>query len=210
MRLKSVGKNPNKPMIALDEAGNKIWYFAEAKPYIDAKQITEGDEVEIQTLEQEREGVKVIVSIKKLGATTTAPAATTNSAPKCSECSYPLKDARYSKCWKCNQKAKEGGVVANSSEFKCEVCGKGLKDGKYKKCFTCNQNKAVNTTQVATTVKTEPKKSVYTLSTQESIERQNVNNAVSRSLIALQGTIDVNNIADVIDVLWKKYHSKLK
>ena len=78
----------------------------------------------------------------------------------------------------------------------CEDCGKKLKDAKYKKCYTCNQK--------------NPVKSKTALSTQQSIEKQNINNAVSRALISLQGHVDVNNIGGIIDSLWKKFSSKLK
>lgn len=200
MKLQTIGKNPNKPMLALDEQGKKIWYFAEKPAYDSAKaNLQEGDVIEIKLADQEREGLQVITFIKKIGTDNTPPPEKGGEGHKCSECGYPLKDAKYTKCYNCNQKAKENKPT--SSDFpKCIDCGKALKDSKYKKCYVCNQKNPVKT----------EKKSVYTLSTQESIECQNTNNAVSRSLICLQGQIDRNDICDVIDMLWDKFHSKLK
>ena len=203
MKLKTVGKNPNKPMIALDEEGKKIWYFAEKPAYDSAKQnLQEGDEVEIKLADQERDGLKIIAFIKKAGTNNT-PLPEKTEGKKCTECGYALKDDKYSKCYLCNQKAKgnkEKEVITPTDSPKCIDCGKELKDSKYKKCYACNQKNPAKT----------EKKSTYTLSTQESIERQNVNNAVSRSLIALQGQVELNSICDVIDMLWDKFHSKLK
>lgn len=203
MKLKTVGKNPNKPMIALGEEGKKIWYFAEKPAYDSAKQnLQEGDEIEIKLADQERDGLKVITFIKKTG-TVTPPDKPTETGHKCTECGYALKDDKYSKCYLCNKKAKANKTIEEKTPInssKCIDCGKELKDSKYKKCYTCNQKNPVKA----------EKKSTYTLSTQESIERQNVNNAVSRSLIALQGQVELNSICDVIDMLWEKFHSKLK
>ena len=80
-------------------------------------------------------------------------------------------------------------------KYVCEDCGKELKDDKYKKCYPCNKKNPVKTTGNSTT--------------QQSIERQNVNNAVSRALISLQGQVDINNIGTLIDTLWTKFRSKL-
>ena len=97
---------------------------------------------------------------------------------------------------------KKGGQSApkkeasNSGKPTCEDCGKGLKDDKYKKCFECNKKKPTPTETAS--------------SKATSIEKQNVNNAVSRTLIGLQGQIDINNVLGVIDTLWEKYYSKLK
>lgn len=204
MKLNRIGKNPNDMLVAIDEEGKKIWYAATEAVYNNAKAINEGTEIEIIVSDQERAGLKIITFIKKAGTSTPAPNSLDKGHPdiRCTECGYALKDAKYTKCYNCNQKAKNDSTVKNfsSDSPKCIDCGKALKDSKYKKCFTCNQKNPVK----------PEKKSVYTSSTQESIERQNVNNAVSRSLIALQGRVDLNTIGDVIDILWEKFHSKLK
>lgn len=241
MKLNRAGKNPLDMMIAIDDDnGKKLWYAAEKEAYNVAKQLNEGDEVEIKIGDSKRKEMSVITFIKKVGTTGT-PAAVNSNSPKCSKCGYALKDDKYDKCYLCNQKAKNDDAVENFSSDapKCSDCGKALKDAKYSKCYLCNQKTKENKTTVEKTttdspkcidcgkelkdtkyskcylcnqknpVKTE-KKTTYTLSTQESIERQNVNNAVSRSLIALQGQINLNTIGDVIDMLWEKFYSKLK
>ena len=40
---------------------------------------------------------------------------------------------------------------------------------------------------------------------QESIKRQAIGHMVSRTLISMQGTVDVNNVCGIIDTLYKKY-----
>lgn len=195
MKFKTVGSK--KIMIALDEEGKKIWYYASQKAYEGAKQyLKEGDEVEISLAEEEKDGLKVITFIKKVGQSGSSPEK--EAQFKCTECGCSLKDAKYTKCWNCNQKGKNDDTVKNfdSNTPKCIECGKELKDSKYKKCYACNQKNPVK-------IETASNRAT-------SIEKQNVNNAVSRSLIALQGQLDLNNIVEVIDTLWAKYYSKLK
>ena len=197
MKLKTVGKNPNKPMIALEEEGKKIWYFAEKQAYDNAKaNLKEGDEIEIKIAEQEKDGLKIITFIKKAGVVVT-PSANDNS-PKCTECGYALKDANYTKCYICNQKAKNDNTVKNfsSDSPKCIDCGKVLKDSKYKKCYTCNQKNPV-----------KQEKSSFD---GELSKRQTIAHAVSRSLMTLQGRVDRNDICEIIDMLWAKFSEKLK
>lgn len=75
-------------------------------------------------------------------------------------------------------------------EKTCADCGKKLKDDKYDKCYTCNQK--------------SPTKS-YSKSTEDSISRQNANHATSRTLLALQGQVDINNIFDIAKKLHEMY-----
>ena len=117
----------------------------------------------------------------------------------CIECNAVLKDGTYKKCYTCNQRAKSGGAPATTASggFTCIDCGKTLKDGKYKKCFTCNQKSPVQTGE-GSSAKTE------------SIEKQNVNNATSRTLLALQGRVDRNDILVVAETIWQFYYKKLQ
>lgn len=85
--------------------------------------------------------------------------------------------------------------TAPQSKFVCEDCGKALKDGTYKKCYTCNQKKPSSSE--------EKDKS-------SSIEKQNCNNATSRTLVALQGQVDINNILEIADKIWNFYYKKLQ
>jgi len=197
MKFKTVGAK--NAMIALDENGKKVWYHTYQKVYEGAKKyLKEGDEVEISLAEEEKEGLKVITFIKKIGQSVPKPQPSNTGKPTCEDCGAELKDSKYKKCWKCNQKAQNDATVKNLSSDtpKCTECGKVLKDSKYTKCFTCNQK--------------NPVEKETTSSRATSIEKQNVNNAVSRTLIALQGRVDRNDICEVIDMLWDKFYSKLK
>ena len=80
----------------------------------------------------------------------------------------------------------------SSDKFTCGKCGKAMKDDTYEFCYTCNQ--------------AEPKKS-YGKSPEEqaTIKRQAIGHMTSRSLIALQGHIDPNNITGIMETLYKKY-----
>ena len=44
---------------------------------------------------------------------------------------------------------------------------------------------------------------------QESIKRQAIMHAVSRTLIAMQGLVDINNVCGFIDTLYSKYQEKV-
>ncbi len=98
----------------------------------------------------------------------------------------------------------QGGVKTSEKEKTtspdrnptCSDCGKVLKDNKYEKCFTCNQ-------------KNPKKKTIgrYNKSPEvsESIKRQAIGHMTSRSLIALQGQVDINNIQEIAESIYKMY-----
>ena len=96
-------------------------------------------------------------------------------------------------------KAGQGGGVTNSTVSNtvptCKDCGKELKDAKYEKCYTCNKKNPA------------PKSGSYgkTPEVQESIKRQAIGHMTSRSLIAMQGQVDPNNIVGLIETLYAKY-----
>lgn len=93
-------------------------------------------------------------------------------------------------------KAGQGGTTpVQSTEPKCEDCGKVLKDSKYNKCYTCNQKKP---TKTGGSYGKSPE-------VQESIKKQAIAHATSRTLIALQGQVDRNDITSVMEVIYKKY-----
>jgi len=198
MKFKTVGAKST--MIALDENGKKVWYHTYQKVYDGAKQyLREGDEVEISLAEEEKAGLKVITFIKKVGQTTTPKEQPTDSnAPKCEVCGKVLKDAKYTLCYTCNQKAANDTAVKNFSDDapKCTVCGKIMKDSKYSVCYACNQK--------------EPYKTETPSSKSTSIEKQNANKCTSNALIGLQGQYGLNEICDIIDTLWDKFYEKLK
>lgn len=242
MTLNSIGKNPNKPMISLnDENGSKVWYFVAQKAVYDfvKENIQPGDKVEIATGPQKRDALQVLISIKKVGGVNPPVSAPTTEGKKCSECGYALKDDKYDKCYLCNKKAKEAGeqsakTPTDAPKFTCSECGTELKDGKYKKCYNCNQ-KAKNDEEVKNVTSDSPKcidcgkvlkdskytkcyvcnqknpeKTTQKSSTSESIEKQNANKCTSNALIGLQGRYGLNEVCDIIDMLWDKFYEKLK
>jgi len=78
----------------------------------------------------------------------------------------------------------------------CEDCGKELKDDKYKKCYNCNKKNPVKKSTGTYTKSPE---------VQQSIKRQAIGHMTSRSLIALTGQVDVNNIEEIAESLYKLY-----
>lgn len=108
----------------------------------------------------------------------------------CEVCGKSLKDDKYKKCYTCNQ-----NKSTISDKPKCQDCGKELKDDKYKKCYECNKKNPVKS---GGSYNKSPE-------VQDSIKRQAIGHMTSRSLIALQGQVDPNNITGLMEVLYKKY-----
>jgi hypothetical protein len=107
---------------------------------------------------------------------------------------YTEENGKYN----CTRIEKIGGSSASKSATtdgkpKCSDCGKELKDDKYKKCYTCNKKNP------------SPKTTDRTSAVNESIKRQAIGHMTSRSLVALQGTLDPNTIQDIIRTLYKLY-----
>ena len=226
--MKLVRINQAKDMIQVDiPEGNGTWAFCTPQVKIQAQTLTLGDEVNLtytfdngacditaisKTGGNVDNGFKCIECGKVLKDGTYKKCYTCNQAGgsskpatgfNCIECNAVLKDGTFKKCYNCNQKAKGQGTGAQSpytppatTGFKCSDCGKALKDGNYKKCFICNQKNPVKTESGST------EKS-------ESIERQNCNNATSRTLLALQGRVDRNDILAVAETIWQFYYKKL-
>lgn len=94
--------------------------------------------------------------------------------------------------------AENEALVQEEGKFYCEDCKKELKDDKYKKCYACNQK---NPTKKANG------KGDFD---QDTSVRQTVAHSVSRMLIALQGQVEVNNIADVFSTLFDEVYGKVK
>lgn len=85
----------------------------------------------------------------------------------------------------------QGGSM---DEYKCIRCGTKLKDNTYKTCYNCSME-----------IRKELSNSPEEKNKQDSIKRQAIGHMTSRSLIALQGQVDVNNINSIIESLYKKY-----
>ena len=88
-----------------------------------------------------------------------------------------------------------GGSPAQSpanTELICPDCGKA-KEAKYEKCWSCNKkNPSSKTKDRGSDVNT-------------SIKRQAIGHMTSRSLIAMQGHVDPNNIVGLVETLYAKY-----
>jgi len=78
--------------------------------------------------------------------------------------------------------------------YKCEDCGAPLKDNKYKKCYTCNKKNPVS-----------GYKGESGTTKDNLIKREAIGHMASRSLVALQGHVDPNNIHDIIKKLYTTY-----
>ncbi len=234
--MKLVRINQAKDMIQVDiPEGNGTWAFCTPQVKIQAQGLTLGDEVNLtytfdngacditaisKTGGNVDNGFKCIECGKVLKDGTYKKCYTCNQASKgtgatkqptgfnCIECNAILKDGTFKKCYNCNQKAKGQGTGAQSSYTPpketntgtggiCEDCGATVKDSKYKKCYTCNQKKPAGGSTTSSSGKSE------------SIERQNCNNATSRTLLALAGQLDRNDILAVAETIWQFYYKKL-
>ena len=98
-----------------------------------------------------------------------------------------------------SQDVKKGATAPSESKTgkpTCSDCGVELKDAKYTKCWACNKKNPAKKTGGSYGKTPE---------VQESIKRQAIGHMTSRSLIALQGHVDINNIQEVAASLYKKY-----
>lgn len=158
-----------KVMIRFLELGGKtgVWTSCSqaVKDYA-SKNFKSGDEVHVQYEDGENNMLHVSRIEKgagsdvKGGATASSASTTNTGKPTCSDCGVEVKDAKYTKCYACNQKnpaSKSKGASGRSPE--------------------------VN----------------------ESIKRQAIGHMTSRSLIALQGHVDPNNLAGIAETLYKKF-----
>jgi len=82
--------------------------------------------------------------------------------------------------------------------YVCADCGSKLKDNSYETCYKCSmiRRERENTSPEG-------------MDKQKSIRAQAIGNMVSRSLISLQGTFDINNIGTVIDALYEHYERNI-
>jgi hypothetical protein len=133
-------KSDNKAFKLSDEN----WYNVNADVISSLEKLSKGDEV-VVTYEKKNtsRNVSNLINAKSAPSAKETPKSSTGFA--CSECGAELKDGKYKKCYKCNQKSPKDTTPApeqeSNSEFKCEDCGASLKDGKYKKCYKCGKKK---------------------------------------------------------------------
>jgi ferredoxin len=85
-------------------------------------------------------------------------------------------------------------VVKSNGEFACAKCGAKLKDGTYKTCYTCSME-----------IRKQTENSPEEKTKQDSIKRQAIGHMTSRTLIALQGHVDPNNVNAIAESIYKKY-----
>lgn len=112
---------------------------------------------------------------------------------------YTNVDGKYN----CTRIEKVGGTPTSQRETttdgkpKCTDCGKELKDNKYSKCYLCNKKNPVKSTGTKTYTKSPE--------VQESIKRQAIGHMTSRTMIALQGHIDPNNVHEIAESIYNTY-----
>lgn len=82
--------------------------------------------------------------------------------------------------------------------YVCADCGAKLKDNSYETCYKCSMIR-----------REKENTSPEGMDKQKSIRAQAIGNMVSRSLISLQGTFDINNIGTVIDSLYEHYERNI-
>jgi len=105
--MKLVKIAAKKSMLAFDFQGNgeKTWTVCSKKVYDFVKaNFKEGDYVSPTFGDKEQDGMKYVTLVKKGAQGAPAKTAADDGKPKCEDCGYPLKDAKYKKCYKCNQK----------------------------------------------------------------------------------------------------------
>jgi len=96
-----------------------------------------------------------------------------------------------------NSGTKTPASEASSGKPTCSDCGKELKDAKYTKCWACNQKNPASKKSSGSYGKSPE--------VQESIKRQAIGHMTSRTLIALQGHIDPNNVTTLAETIYKKF-----
>lgn len=111
-----------KDMIQLAEGTNspKWYWMSSAVQGFAHKAIKAGDEVTIEGNE-EKDNLTIITRISKAGAGSSQKKETTKSDTgfKCEDCKCDLKDGKYKKCFKCNEKnpsKSTGGGYSKSPE----------------------------------------------------------------------------------------------
>jgi len=87
---------------------------------------------------------------------------------------------------------------SSTSEFICKDCGATMKNGDYETCYKCSMAR-----------REKEKNSPEGMEKQKSIRSQAIGHMVSRSLISLQGSVDINNIMSIIDTLFEHYNKNI-
>ena len=186
-----------KNMVMINNGIGDTWYWLTPNVQKFISNFSVGQEVEI-TIE-EKNGKNLVSFIKTLGDSLKKEVKEV-SGFKCEDCKSILKDNKYPTCYNCSMKRKEkvdsnfkSEVIKEEkiAEFKCSECGTKLNDSTYPTCYTCSMKLKAATNK-------SPQQ-------QESIKRQAIGHAVSRSLISLQGHIDLNNIYEVSEKLYRHY-----
>jgi hypothetical protein len=86
----------------------------------------------------------------------------------------------------------------STGEYTCADCGKPMKNNDYETCYTCSMAR-----------REKEKNSPEGIEKQKSIRSQAIGHMVSRSLISLQGSVDINNIKSIIDTLFEHYATNI-
>lgn len=198
MIFKHICKKANKYLAKIEVDGKDKWFTVTQAVYNFAtKNFEEGSEVDVQytTKNGQYFATKIMTAGSGEEKVEEVPEETIDYV--CEDCGAELKNGKYKKCYTCNKKNPSKRKTSASQDApSCSDCGKELKDNKYEKCYSCNQK---NPSKKETgTYKKSPE-------VQESIKRQAIGHMTSRSLIALTGQVDVNNIEEIAESLYKLY-----
>lgn len=201
-KIKAFSKAKN--MVMITENSKDTWYWLTPKVQTFVGNFHVGQEIEF-TME-EKNGKNLINFIKATGDVSKAEVKSevkvkeSSTAFKCEDCSAVLKDNKYPTCYTCSMKRK-AAVDSNFkpevikeekiTEYKCTECGVGLANDSYSTCYTCSMKLKVATNK-------SPQQ-------QDSIKRQAIGHMTSRTLISLQGHIDLDNIYKVSEKLYAHY-----
>jgi len=152
-----------------------------------------GDEVKVTYTEEN--GKYNATRIEKIGGGTDNAETRTDGKPTCTDCGKELKDNKYTKCYLCNKKSPVKSEASTEGKYVCADCGATLKDDKYKKCYTCNQKNPAP----------KSKSLDGKFRTPEQITKDEIGHMTARTMVALAGVVDPNNVTDVMRKIYKVY-----
>jgi hypothetical protein len=173
-----VGVSDKKNLVKIDHNQKVSWFKVTTDEVTKVVEtLKDGDNVDIKF--NVVNGTQVLTSINKLDASSSEPPV----KPKIGEVNnFDIPPTTPTK---------ENNMT--QPVYTCSKCGKVLKDDKYEKCYTCNQEERL---AAGSNRGTE---------VNDSIKKQAIGHAVSRSLMSLQSHLTLDNIEEVVTKLYKTY-----
>lgn len=192
MSTKIIGFSKAKNMVKLNDGSGEVWYWLTPRVQQFISNLGEGMDVDFEV--EEKQGKKIINFIKQSGQ---GPSQVSTGF-SCSKCGATLKDDKYPTCYTCSMKEREAKALGKSTEksigFVCADCGAPLKDNTYETCYKCSMAK-----------REKEGTSPQGRSKDRTIRAEAIGHMVSRTLIGLQGTYDINNVGELIKTLFDHY-----